>query len=144
MLQCVINGPPNKRKCTVLVRCKPCHYSLPARDKSSESKGEEGGLTSCAQQSQVLQCGRDLRWANGLRAGKPCRLFPAHIFGSRTLGSRGPRHAKLGLARAFPAPIQFPCWNWLLAFGGLPPQDSALSTPGYLDNTHRPDHSSKS
>jgi hypothetical protein len=40
MLQCVINGPPNKRKCsTVLVRCKPCHYSLPARDKSQSQNG---------------------------------------------------------------------------------------------------------
>jgi hypothetical protein len=95
--------------CTVLVRGKPCQYSLPARDKSQSVrvKGEGRGRwpDSCAQQSQVLQGGRDLRWANGRRAGKPCRLFPAHIFGSRPLGSRGGRpHAKQGLARAFPGP----------------------------------------
>jgi hypothetical protein len=89
MLQCVINGPPNKRNVLSSLGASHASTVLLARDKSQSQGGRGRWPDSCAQQSQVLQGGRDLRWANGLRARKPCRLFPAHIFGSRPLGSRG-------------------------------------------------------
>jgi hypothetical protein len=146
MLQCVINGPPNKRKCsTVLVRCKPCHYSLPARDKSQSQNGRGRWPDKFVRSSRKFCSVGEI--SDGPMDSGPASLVVCSLLTSSDLersaaGALGT--LSLALLGLFLPPSNFHAGTGCWPLVACPPQDSALSTPGYLDNTHRPDHSSKS
>ena len=145
MLQCVINGPPNKRNVLSSLGASHASTVCPPETRVRVKGGEEGGLTVVRSSRKFCRVGEI---SDGPMDSGPASLVVCSLLTSSDLDRSA---AGRTLSRALLGRFSWPwpqsnfhagtgCWP----FAGLPPRNSAVSTPGHLDNTHRPDHSSKS